>query len=177
MLDRVDPETAISGRARKRSRRLGRAVACVSLLIAGLLLAGCGSSSSSSSTGTAAARPPLTKAQFLAQGNAICTQGNKNLEGPEKALGTSPTEAQFVAFIKGPFKSEIQRQIDAIRALRAPSADQATVKRIFDLAQTELDRVTSNPKAVESASVSPFKEFSTAAHAYGLTVCASESNG
>jgi hypothetical protein len=174
MPDRV--ETAVSGRARKRSSRLRGALACAALLCAGLIVAGCGSSSSSSSS-TAAAKPPLTKAQFLAQGNAICTQGNKNLEGPEKALGTSPTDAQFVTFIKGPFKSEIQRQIDAIRALRAPTADQATIKRIFDLAQTELDRVTSNPKAVESSSVSPFKEFSTAAHAYGLSVCASESNG
>jgi hypothetical protein len=158
MLDRV--ETAVSGRARKRSSLLRGALACAALLCAGLIVAGCGSSSSSSSS-TAAAKPPLTKAQFLAQGNAICTQGNKNLEG----------------FIKGPFKSEIQRQIDAIRALRAPTADQANIKRIFDLAQAELDRVTSNPKAVESSSVSPFKEFSTAAHAYGLTVCASESNG
>jgi hypothetical protein len=174
MLDRV--ETAVSGRARKRSSLLRGALACAALLCAGLIVAGCGSSSSSSSS-TAAAKPPLTKAQFLAQGNAICTQGNKNLEGPEKALGTSPTDAQFIAFIKGPFKSEIQRQIDAIRALRAPTADQANIKRIFDLAQAELDRVTSNPKAVESSSVSPFKEFSTAAHAYGLTVCASESNG
>jgi hypothetical protein len=177
MPDRVDPATATVGRGHSPSRRLGRVVACVALLFAGLLVAGCGSSSSGTATSTAAAKPPLTKAQFLAQGNAICTQGNKNLEGPEKALGTSPTEAQFVAFIKGPFKSEIQRQIDAIRALKAPSADQATVKHIFDLAQTELDRVTSDPKAVESSSVSPFKEFATAAHAYGLTVCASESSG
>jgi hypothetical protein len=177
MPDRVDPETATSGQGRSRSRRLPEAVVCITLVFAGLLVAGCGSSSSGTATSTSAAKPPLTKAQFLAQGNAICTQGNKNLEGPEKALGTSPTEAQFVAFIKGPFKSEIQRQIDAIRALRAPTADQATVKRIFDLAQTELDRVTSNPKAVESSSVSPFKDFETAAHAYGLTVCASESSG
>jgi hypothetical protein len=177
MLDRVDPATATAGRGHSSSPRPGRAVACVALLFAGLLVAGCGSSSSGTATSTAAAKPPLTKAQFLAQGNAICTQGNKNLEGPEKALGTSPTEAQVVTFLKGPFKSEVQRQIDAIRALKAPTEDQAKVKHIFDLAQNELDHVTSDPKAFISASVSPFKEFETAAHAYGLTVCASESNG
>lgn len=169
MLDRVDLDTTTS--ARVRSRRPLAALVLAALALTGLLAAGCGSSSSSSS-GSAA--KPLTKAQFLAQGNAICTQGNKNLEAPEKALGTSPTDAQFIAFIKGPFKSEIQRQIDAIRALSAPSADQATVKHMFDLAQSDLDRVTSDPKAVESSSVSPFKDFATAAHAYGLTVCASE---
>jgi len=174
MLNRFVPETVTPGRVSSSLRRLRRAVAPAALLLVALLVAGCGSSSSSSSSSAA---KPLTKAQFLAQGNAICTQGNKNLEAPEKALGTSPTDAQFIAFIKGPFKSEIQRQIDAIRALSAPSADQATVKHVFDLAQSDLDRVTSDPKAVESSSVSPFKDFSTAAHAYGLTVCASESNG
>lgn len=171
MLDRVDPEAITRARTRAHSHRLRTTLACTALALTGLLVAGCGSSSSSSSSSAA---KPLTKAQFLAQGNAICTQGNKNLEAPEKALGTSPTDAQFIAFIKGPFKSEIQRQIDAIRALSAPSADQATVKHIFDLAQSDLDRVTSDPKAVESSSVSPFKDFATAAHAYGLTVCATE---
>jgi hypothetical protein len=176
MLNRVVPETVAHKRARSRSTRPAGALAAALLALVALLVAGCGSSSSSSSS-TAAAKPPLTKAQFLAQGNAICEQGNKNLEGPEKALGTTPTDAQFKAFITGPFKSEVQRQIDAIRALSAPTADQATVKHVFDLAQTELDRVTSDPKAVESATVSPFKPFSTAAHAYGLTVCASEASG
>lgn len=176
MLNQVGPEMHIRGRVRTRPRRLGRAVAAAALVLVALLVAGCGSSSSSSSS-TAAAKPQLTKAQFIAQGNAICAQGNKNLAGPEKALGTSPTDAQFAAFITGPFKSEIQRQIDAIRALNAPSAEQATIKRIFDLAQSELDQVTSDPKAAKTATVSPFKEFGAAAHAYGLTVCASESTG
>jgi hypothetical protein len=173
MLNRIVPKTVLAGRA--RSRPLRRIVGCgVSLALGAVLVAGCGSSSSSSSS--TAATPPLTKAQFLAQGNAICTQGNKNLAGPEKALGASPTEAQVAAFITGPFKTEVQRQITAIRALKAPTADQATVAHIFDLAQSELDHVTSDPKAFISATVSPFKPFSTAAHAYGLTVCASESS-
>jgi hypothetical protein len=175
MLNRLVPETLASRRRRLRMCHAAGGLAGAAFVLVALLVAGCGSSSSSSST--AAAKPPLTKAQFLAQGNAICTQGNKNLEGAEKALGTSPTEAQFKAFITGPFKSEVQRQITAIRALRAPTADQATVTHIFDLAQSELDHVTSDPAAVRSATVSPFKAFSTAAHAYGLTVCASESSG
>jgi hypothetical protein len=175
MLNRIVPETVTPGRVSSRPRSLGRAVAAGALVLVTLLVAGCGSSSSSSSS-TAAAKPPLTKAQFLAQGNAICTQGNKSLAGPEKALGASPTEAQVAAFITGPFKTEVQRQITAIRALKAPTADQATVTHIFDLAQSELDHVTSDPKAFISASVSPFKPFSIAAHAYGLIVCASESN-
>lgn len=155
-------------------RSARRLIAVATLLIAGLIATGCGSSSSSNSTSSAAAKPALTKAQFLAQGNAICTQGNKKLEVSEKALGTNPSDAQFEAFITGPFKSEVQRQIDAIRALGAPAADQSTVSHIFDFAQSDLDRVTANPSLFKTATTSPFRNFSTLAHKYGLTVCAEE---
>jgi hypothetical protein len=157
-----------------RSRRLGGAFVGVVLVLAGLLVGGCGSSSSSSSSSTAAAKPALSKAQFIAQGNAICTQGNKNLAAAEKQLGSNPTEAQFAAFLGGPFKSEVQRQITALRALGAPAGDSGTVSHILGLAQSDLDRVSADPKSFVTAKTSPFKDFSTAAHAYGLTVCAEE---
>jgi hypothetical protein len=169
MLNRVDRRLVTSARVRSRWLTVGMTSAGV--LIAGLLAAGCGSSSTSSTTTTTAA---LTKVQFLAQGNAICTQGNKKLEGSEKALGGKPSEAQITTFVRGPFKSEVQRQIDAIRALGAPTGEEATVTHMLDLAQADLDRVTADPKVLATSKVSPFKDFSTTAHAYGLTVCAEE---
>jgi hypothetical protein len=172
MLDRVDRKlVTVSG---ARSRRLAGGVASVAIVIAGLLAGGCGSSSSTSSTSSTATTAALTKTQFLAQGNAICTQGNKKLEGSEKSLGGKPSEAQITTFVRGPFKSEVQRQIDAIRALGAPTGEAATVTHMLDLAQADLDRVTADPKVLATAKVSPFKDFSTVAHAYGLTVCAEE---
>ena len=168
MLDRVDRKLVTLRGA--RSRRLTGGVASVAIVIAGLLAGGCGSSSTSSTATTAA----LTKTQFLAQGNAICTQGNKKLEVSEKAFHGKPSEAQLTAFVRGPFKSEIQRQIDAIRTLGAPTGEEATVTHMLDLAQRDLDRVTADPKVLATAKVSPFKDFSTIAHAYGLTVCAEE---
>jgi hypothetical protein len=169
MFDQVD---AKSGRNRSWPGRLFAGLAVVTALV---VLAGCGSSSSSSSSSSStSSKVALTKTQFLAQGNAICTQGNKSLAASEKALGNSPTDAQFVAFLSGPFKTEIQKQIDAIRALGAPTADQSTVTHMLDVAQSDLDSVTANPKAAEAAKTSPFKNFSQLAHAYGLTVCAAE---
>ena len=138
----------------------------MALVSLGLLATGCGSGSSGTSSTTA-----LTKTQFLAQGNAICTGGNKKLEAAEKALGKNATEAQFKAFIAGTFASEVQRQIDAIKALAAPSADQAEVTRMLDLAQTDLNKVKADPNVLASK-VSPFHGFSSLAHAYGLSACA-----
>jgi hypothetical protein len=153
------------------ARRFSGAFASFALVAVGLLAGGCGSSSSSSSATTT---PALTKAQFLAQGNAICTGGNKKLAVAEKALEKEQgTEAQLKAFIDGPFASEVQRQISAIRALGAPSGEQATVTHMLDLAQTDLNKVKANPQVLESK-VSPFHDFSALAHAYGLTACAEE---
>lgn len=171
MSDRVDAKPAVPARDRLRPRRLAGAMALALTLSAGLVAAGCGSSSSSSSTAT---KPALTKAAFLAQGNAICTDGNKKLEVFEKRLQGGPTQAELKTFVTGPFASEVQRQINAVRALGAPSGDQATVTHMLDLAQADLDRVKANTKLLESRTASPFHDFSTLAHAYGLTACSEE---
>jgi hypothetical protein len=134
--------------------------------LAGLLAVGCASSSSSSSTA------PLTKAQFVAQGNEICKLGNVKLAQAEKALGSEPGAARYTAFVTGPFRTEVQRQIDALRLLRAPAGEQRAVKRILELAQADLDRVSADPKTLATETPSPFHSFSTRAHAYGLTACA-----
>ena len=171
MLDRTGlDQAALMGR-RSRSRRTAGAGAVAAVVLAGLLAAGCGSSSSTTST---AAKPAPTKAQFLAQANAICTQGNKKLAGSEKALGSKPSEDDVSSFITGPLKSEVQRQIDAVRALGAPAGEEQTVKQILDLGQKDLDRVTADPKAFIQAKTSPFHDFAAHAHAYGLTACSEE---
>ena len=105
-------------------------------------------------------------------GTRSARRGDKKLKVAEKALGGKPTETQLTAFVTGPFKSDVQRQIDAIRALGAPPGEQSTVSHMLDVAQAELDRVTANPKLLESATSSPFHNFSTLAHPYGLTACA-----
>jgi len=125
--------------------------------------AGCGSSSSST--------PAITKAAFLAKGNAICTQGNATLSAAAAKLGKNPSRAQIVAFVKSTEIPSIQAQIDAIRALGAPSADKATVTNFISLAQADLNRVKSNPLLIAS-NISPFADFSKVAHPYGLTACA-----
>jgi hypothetical protein len=130
---------------------------------------GCGSSSSSSST-TAA----ITKTAFLAKANAICTQSNNRTNAAGAKLGKNPTRAQVVATVSTKFVPSIQTSITQIRALGAPTGDQATVTKILNLAQADLNKVKRNPLLLVG-NHSPFTDFAKIAHPYGLKDCAATS--
>lgn len=160
------------GSPRKRGVRSSAMVLAAMLAVA-LLAAGCGSSKSS--TTTPAAKPALTKAQFVAQGNAICEEGNLKLGEAEKTLEktigkAAPTAAQITAFANGFFIPSIQGQIEKLRALGGPAGEEAAVSHLLDMAQADLDQVKSKPTLLVSGR--PFASFARAAHAYGLTSCA-----
>jgi len=143
-----------------------RAIAVAATLTVGLAAAGCGSASKTTSASTIAALP---KPEFLAQGNAICAQGNQTLGAAEKALGKQPSEAQFKAYVANTFAPTVQKQIDGIRALAAPSGDQANIANMLNVAQTELNQVKGNPATLTEKT---FVSFAKLAHPYGLTACA-----
>jgi hypothetical protein len=136
----------------------------------GLAASGCGSSKKAATT------PALTKAQFIAQGNAICTEGNEKQKvaqtALEKLVGNHvPSQSQIAAYVNASFVPSIQSQIDRIKALGAPSGEQSTVTSMLALAQADLDKVKSDPKLLTAES-HPFADFARTAHAYGLTACA-----
>jgi F0F1-type ATP synthase membrane subunit c/vacuolar-type H+-ATPase subunit K len=144
-----------------------RIIAIAATLAVGLAAAGCGSSSNKINNASATAA--LSRPQFLAQGNAICAHGNQTLATAEKALGKQPSEAQFKAYIASTFVPTIQSQIDGLRALGAPSTDQANITNMLDVAQTDLNQVKSNSTALNEKT---FTNFAKLAHPYGLTTCA-----
>ncbi len=122
---------------------------------------GCGSSS----------KPAISKTAFLSKANAICAHGNSVTNAAGAKLGTNPTQAQVTAVVKTEFVPSIQGSINSIRALGAPSGDQATVTNMLNVAQADLNKVKSNPLLLASNS-SPFADFAKVAHPYGLTDCA-----
>jgi len=142
------------------------------MLILGAGAAGCGSSNKSTSASTTTIAS-ITKAEFLAKGNAICTQGNQKLGAAQSALPNNPSHAQITAFVKSAFGPGIQSQIDEIRALGAPPGEHGTVTSILNVAQTDLSKIESNPALL--ASGPPFVDFAKLAHSYGLTACARNS--
>jgi hypothetical protein len=142
-------------------------------LIVGLAAAGCGGgkskSSSSTSTATTAA---LSKPVFLSKGNAICKRGNDQINAAGRRVFTKnrpPTRAQLTKFAQSAIPI-IQREINGVRALPAPAADRARVKKLVDAAQTALNKVKANP-ALFAGKTDPFKDANKLARSYGLTVC------
>lgn len=167
MLDPSPTKYRLASRDAPRRRPLTGASALAATLALGLVVAGCGSTGKSSTT------TALSKPQFLARANAICAQGNQRLAAPDQALGKQPGKAQITTFVSSAFAPDIQGQIDGLRALAAPPADQAVVSNMLDVAQTDLDKIKSNPALL--AGGAGFADFARLAHPYGLTACAATS--
>ena len=162
-------------------RMLSR-IGVASICIAGLLIAGCGSSSSSSSTATTTTTAAISKAAFIAKGNAICIAGNKaqnaSFERFAKEHGLSgksgPNKAQTAELVETVFAPNIQHQINAVKALGAPSGEEQRVNEALESAQEALAKVEANPELF-AAKQSPFHEAGLKLHALGLVKCAENS--
>ena len=153
------------------------AVPISALLLASLLVAGCGSSGSSTSTETTAA---IAKAEFVKEGNAICVAGEKAQEAEAEAFFNSkglknrneqPTKAQKDELAETVFVPNIQKQIDSVKALGAPSGEEQQVNSALEASQQALNKVKANPEQF-FANESVFHAAGQQLHALGLTKCA-----
>jgi hypothetical protein len=144
------------------------------------LVAGCGGGDSNS--GTEATTGSLSKAEFLKQGNAICAKGNKEInEGFEefaKENGFSekkqPTQAQLTEVIETVVLPKVRGQVEGIKALGAPSGEEAQVEAITDAAEEALEKGEEDPATLASEKADPFAKANEKASAYGLVKCAEE---
>ncbi len=150
------------------------AVPIAVLLLAAVVVAGCGSSSSTTTTTTAA----ISKAEFVVKGNAICAAGEKAQEARFEAFGKShglknmePTKAQKTELVETVFVPNVQHQINAVKALGAPSGEEQQVEEALETSQQALEKAEANPELF-FAKQSPFREAGQQLHAVGLTKCA-----
>jgi hypothetical protein len=140
-----------------------------------LALAGCGGDDDTSTTASGASEtsgssgPALTKAQFVAQADAICAAGDRTIEEAIKALGRggepSPADLHQFSIIAVP---AIQQEVDAIKALPPPEGDEDEVKAILAAVQKGIDKIKSDPTSIES---DPLAEADRLAEDYGLEQC------
>lgn len=154
-------------------------------LIAGLILVGCGGGDDSTTTagasGTSGAQgAALSKSEFLAQGNAICEKGDKEINAAASKIftqGQAPSQADQEKFVTDTVIPNIQGQIDGLSALSPPSGDEDQVQAIIDAAQSALDQIKSDPSLItdQSGGSDPFAEANKLASAYGLDKCGSDS--
>jgi hypothetical protein len=133
---------------------------------AGLIAAGCGDDDDSDSS--------LSKEEFVAQANEICTEGTTELnEAAQEEFGDSgqPTPAEEEAFVRDTVVPNIQGQLDEIRELGIPEGDADEVNGILDDAQSALDELEEDPSGT-SGGTDPFADVNRDLTEYGISACA-----
>ena len=153
-------ERGISIRTRTTAAAL--AVGAASIAI-GTLAAGCGNG----------ANDHLSKAEFLKKGNTICRRGTVELNAAGKKAFASPvhpTRQETIAFAEQTAVPNAQSQIDQLRDLAPPTADEARVKKFLDLAEVAVHNVKARPQLLGRENAS--ETANSLAREYGLTACA-----
>jgi hypothetical protein len=139
------------------------------MVVLAVVVYGCGEEDSS-------AAEPLTKAQFLKQGNAICLRSEEEradaYSAKAKTLkdeGKKPTpkvQEELLFDILDPY----ERMIEKLTKLGAPKRDQKRVNAIVNEMEQNLAKANANPLALLSGAVS-FEKADAMAKAYGLSSC------
>ena len=151
--------------------------ALAALAAIAMIAAGCGGGGDSTTDSGS-----LTKAEFLKQGNAICAKGNKEIqEGFEefaKENGFSekkqPSKAQLTELVETVVLPKVRGQVEGIKALGAPSGEEAQVEAITDAAEEALEKGEEEPAALASEKADPFAKANKKASDYGLVKCGEE---
>lgn len=144
--------------------------------------AGCGSSSDSSSGGDESSASALTKPEFIKAADAICEEGNENIEGEaeefaeENEIDTKkPTTAQQEEVVSEVVAPAIREQAEGISALGAPSGEEETVEAIVAAVEAGAEEAEEEPSVLISGEGGgPFEEANELANEFGLKVCGGE---
>jgi maltose-binding protein MalE len=147
-----------------------------------IVAAGCGSSSddTSGSSDTTETTAALSKAEFIKQGDAICTKGNKSIEteanefAEENKVNTKkPTKAQKEEVITEVVAPSVRKQGEEIAELGAPSGDEAEVEAIVAAVEGGAEELEEDPNLLIEGK-NPLAKGSKLADSYGFKVCGEE---
>lgn len=131
-----------------------------------LIVAGCGSSEPD----------PLTKAEFVKQGNSICLQSGEEREAAlkeaakEGAQGSEESsEAELEKYVTEVALPPIQKMTEELDGLGAPKKDEKQVAAIVAEFESAIQKLEANPQG--TMIVDAFTGADKMAEAYGLTNC------
>jgi hypothetical protein len=145
------------------------------LLVGGLIAAGCGGGDDGNDTSSAATSSgPLSKSEYIAKGDQICAQGTLVIgQAGREQFGTSePTRDQVIQFSQDTVVPSLEDTLAKLRALEAPSGDEAKTAAIYDALEEGLNKVKENPDLfLESDAGGAFDEANRLAQAYGFKQC------
>jgi len=136
------------------------------------LIAGCGSSSDDSSTSS------LTKAEFIKQGDVICTKHHETFEnelraflkksGANKGIESADALSEFAQTKLAPvFSSEAEE----LRALGAPSGEEEEVNAILDPLEEGIEELENNSAKLGKETPAGIEKANNSAEKFGFKVC------
>jgi hypothetical protein len=136
------------------------------VLAVALIAAGCGGGGDDSTSTSSLAKPA-----WIAKADAICQQGNQEIEqAANEQFGKQqqePSDEQIQQFTNETVIPSVQSQIDQIKDLGAPSGDEDQVNEILDTVQADIDKAKSAATLPDDA----FANSNALATRYGLKVC------
>jgi hypothetical protein len=151
-------------------RRFG--VGLAALAFAGMIVAGAAAS---------AFAEPLSNNEFKKQGNAICAEGNQqiNAAAEQAFAGLSknqqPSADQVTAFAAVSLPL-VKQQIDGVAALEPPKSLKSKVKQLIRSARAGLAKAEANPALLADDKHNPFAAADKQAKKLGLKECAASNS-
>lgn len=139
-----------------------------------LIAAGCGSSSDK----TEVTASSLTKAEFIKKADAICSKGEKQIQGEFVAYATGhkeeleePTEESFATLADTIIVPGVEQEIEEIRSLGAPKGDEEKVEAILASLEEGIEKADGTPRVMVENTSEVFAKSGKLAKQYGLQVC------
>lgn len=162
-------------------------VRLTALLIAALVIAavasGCGGGGNGSSSGDDgdATATSISKAEFIKEADAVCTQGGKRTRAKfavffeEKAIpeGQEPSTEQLEEIGTKIMVPALEEQVEEVRKLGFPAGDEDQIEAFLSGVEEATEKIEEEPKLAKSAD-----KLLTDAHkaiaGYGFKVCGPE---
>ena len=141
------------------------------------LVAGCGGGGE-----TTDETVTLTKAEFIKQGDAICKEGNQEIEkGFEDFFeendipeNQEPSKAQSAEIVETVILPNVQQQGEGIRDLGVPEGDEEQVNELLDSLEEAVAAGEDDPESLFESDTDPFGDTNQLATDYGFKVCGEE---
>jgi hypothetical protein len=143
----------------------------VSLALAGTIVGGAAS----------AFADPLSSGQFKKQANAICKEGNQQIEAAAEATfgnlsrGQEPSPEQLQAFAAVAIPNTKQ-QIEDVAALEPPKSLRTKVDKLITTARAAVAKLEADPTLLADEKHDPFAASNKQAKKLGLKECAGDSD-
>ena len=151
--------------------------AAAAAAVLAMLIAGCGGGDE-----TTDETVTLTKTEFIKQGDAICKEGNEEIEkGFEEFAqendipqNQEPSKEQGAEIVETVILPNIQEQSEEIRELGAPEGDEEQVDELLDSLEDAVAAGEDDPESLFEDDSDPFGEVNQLATDYGFKVCGEE---